>query len=373
MIMMKVPFLDLSTQYHSIKAEVDAAVQEVCAQSSFILGPQVEQFENAFASFVGSRYGVGLASGTDALRLAFEALKIGPGDEVIVPANTFVATAIGVLEAGARPVLVDIDPTTFLMDYSQLERVRTERTKAVCPVHLYGRACDMDQVMSFAEKYSLAVIEDTAQAHGAQWRGKKVGTFGKIGCFSFYPGKNLGAYGDAGGLVTDDEGLFRQVRKLRNYGSEIKYQHPEKGMNSRLDSIQACVLSIKLNHLAAWNRKRWEAAQKYSSILSQHQTQGLILPDILSSDEHVFHLYVIQVAERDVVAKELAQLGVSTVVHYPVPFHLQGGYKHLCYKAGDFPHTERLSQGILSLPLFPEITDEQIQYVCDSLIKVLQR
>jgi dTDP-4-amino-4,6-dideoxygalactose transaminase len=370
---MKVPFLDLSTQYHSIKQEVDSAMQHVCAQSSFILGPQVEQFEQSFASFVGSRYCVGLASGTDALRLAFEALSIGAGDEVIVPANTFVATAIGVMEAGARPVLVDVDPNTFLMDYSHLEKVRTERTKAICPVHLYGRACEMEKVMNFAEKYNLAVVEDTAQAHGAKWRGKSVGSFGRFGCFSFYPGKNLGAYGDAGGLVTDDEGLYRQVRKLRNYGSEIKYQHPEKGMNSRLDSIQACVLSIKLKHLAAWNLKRWEAARQYSSILSQHQSEELRLPDIRTPEEHVFHLYVVQVNERDRVAKQLAEKGVSTVVHYPVPFHLQGGYTHLGYRAGDFPVTEKMSQRILSLPLFPEITSEQIEYVCESLIQALRR
>lgn len=369
---MKVPFLDLTTQYSAIKQEIDFAMQDVCSRASFILGPQVEQFEQDFANFVGSRYSVGLASGTDALRLAFEALSIGPGDEVIVPANTFVATAIGVMEAGARPVLVDIDPKTFLMDYSKLEEVRTDRTKAICPVHLYGRACDMDQVMSFAEKYNLAVVEDTAQAHGAKWGGKCTGTFGQIGCFSFYPGKNLGAYGDAGGLVTSNEQLFRQVRKLRNYGSEIKYQHPEKGMNSRLDSIQACVLSIKLKHLAEWNRKRWEAAQRYSALLSQNSAD-LVLPDLCSSDEHVFHLYVVQVNDRDKVVKGLAERGVSTVVHYPVPFHLQGGYTHLGYREGDFPVSEKMSQRILSLPLFPEITSEQIEYVSSTLLQVLQQ
>jgi dTDP-4-amino-4,6-dideoxygalactose transaminase len=347
-------------------------MQDVCARTSFILGPQVEEFEKAFAAFLGSKYSVGLASGTDALRLAFEALKIGPGDEVIVPANTFVATAIGVLEAGARPVLVDIDPRTHLMDYDQLERVLTPRTKAICPVHLYGRVCDMDRVMEFAKRHNLAVVEDTAQAHGAKWKGKTAGTFGEIGCFSFYPGKNLGAYGDGGGLATNDEALFRQVRKLRNYGSEIKYQHPEKGMNSRLDSIQAAVLNIKLRHLGDWNVKRWQAAKKYSDLLSQHQSDRLQLPDIRSAEEHVFHLYVIQVHDRDEIAKELASRGISTVVHYPVPFHLQGGYTHLGYKAGDFPVAESTSKSILSLPLFPEISDEQIGYVCDSLLQILK-
>jgi dTDP-4-amino-4,6-dideoxygalactose transaminase len=369
---MKVPFLDLEIQYRSLKSEIDAAMQDVCARTSFILGPQVEEFEKSFASFLGSRYSVGLASGTDALRLAFEALKIGAGDEVIVPANTFVATAIGVLEAGARPVLVDIDPKTYLMDYDQLEKVLTPRTKAICPVHLYGRVCDMDRVMEFAKRHNLAVVEDTAQAHGAKWKGKTAGTFGEIGCFSFYPGKNLGAYGDGGGLSTNDETLFRQVRKLRNYGSEIKYQHPEKGMNSRLDSIQAAVLNIKLKHLADWNVKRWEGAKKYSDLLSKHQSEKLQLPDIRSAEEHVFHLYVIQVHDRDEVAKELAHRGISTVVHYPVPFHLQGGYAHLDYKVGDFPVTESMSKSILSLPLFPEISDEQIGYVCDSLLEIVK-
>ena len=370
---MKIPFLDLEIQYRSLKAEIDMAMQDVCAKTSFILGPQVEEFEKAFAAFLGSKLSVGLASGTDALRLAFEALKIGPGDEVIVPANTFVATAIGVLEAGAKPVLVDIDPKTYLMDYAQLARVKTARTKAICPVHLYGRVCDMDQVMDFAKRHGLAVVEDTAQAHGAKWKGKTAGTFGEIGCFSFYPGKNLGAYGDGGGLATDSEALYRQVRKLRNYGSEIKYQHPEKGMNSRLDSIQGAVLNIKLKHLASWNRQRWEAAQKYSEHLARYQSDDFVLPDIRTADEHVFHLYVIQVRDRDDVAKELLSRGVSTVVHYPVPFHLQGGYAHIGYEAGDFPVTESMSKRILSLPLFPEITDEQIGYVCDSLGDILRK
>jgi dTDP-4-amino-4,6-dideoxygalactose transaminase len=369
---MKVPFLDLKTQYQSIKAEVDDAVQKVFTDAAFVLGPQVEEFEKNFAKFIESEQSVGVANGTDALRLAYEALGIGAGDEVIIPSHTFVATAIGVMEAGARPVLVDADPDTFLIDYSKLEKAVTPRTKAICPVHLYGRACDMDQVMGFAKKHNLKVVEDTAQAHGARWKGKRVGSFGDIGCFSFYPGKNLGAYGDGGGIVTNDERLFRQVRKLRNYGSEIKYQHPEKGMNSRLDTVQAVVLNIKLKHLADYNRKRWEAAQKYDQLLSKHASEGLKLPDIRSADEHVFHLYVIQVDNRDQVIQDLAAKGVSTVVHYPNPYHLQGGYKKLGYKQGDFPVTEQISSRIVSLPIYPEISDEQIQYVCASLLEVLR-
>ncbi len=368
---MNVPFLDLKTQYRTLKPRIDEAVQAVFADAAFILGPQVEEFEKAFAAFIEINYSVGLASGTDALRLAFEALKIGPGDEVILPANTFVATAIGVMEAGATPVLVDIDPKTYLMDYEQLESAHSSRTKAVCPVHLYGRVCDMDQVMAFAERHALAVVEDAAQAHGARWKGKPAGSFGEFGCFSFYPGKNLGAYGDGGGVVTNEESLYRQVRKLRNYGSEIKYQHPEKGMNSRLDSVQAAILSIKLEHLTEWNKQRWEAAKRYTERLATHQSERFTLPDICTADEHVFHLYVIQVDNRDQVAKALADKGIGTVVHYPVPFHLQGGYAKLGHAKGAFPVTESMSNRILSLPMFPEITEAQIDYVCDSLEGIL--
>lgn len=365
---MNVPFLDLKQQYRAYQDEIEAAIKDVCINTSFILGPQVEAFEKAFAAFIESKHSVGVASGTDALRLAFEAIGVGPGDEVIVPANTFVATAIGVMETGATPVLVDIDPATYLMDYDKLESALTDRTKAICPVHLYGRACDMDRVMGFAKAHGLRVIEDTAQAHGARWNGKRVGTFGEIGCFSFYPGKNLGAYGDGGGIVTDDETLFRKVRRLRNYGSEIKYQHPEKGMNSRLDSIQAAVLSVKLKHLHEANSKRWNAARKYVELLSPFQSEKLVLPDIRTQDEHVFHLFVIQVAERDRVMQALSAKGIGTVIHYPIPFHLQGGYEKLGYGKGSFPVTEKAAERILSLPMFPELTEEQIAYTCEALI-----
>jgi dTDP-4-amino-4,6-dideoxygalactose transaminase len=370
--MMKVPFLDLATQYKTLQADFDGAMRDVCSKASFILGPEVVAFEQAFADFIEAKHSVGLASGTDALRLAFEALHIGVGDEVIVPANTFVATAIGVLETGATPVLVDVDPDTFLMDYKQLEDARTSKTRAICPVHLYGRACDMDQVMNFAKRHGLAVVEDTAQAHGARWNGRRVGSFGDVGCFSFYPGKNLGAFGDAGGVVTNSDDLAQQIRKLRNYGSEIKYQHPEKGMNSRLDSIQAAILSVKLQHLASWNAQRWQAAQLYRAYLQDYQSEAFALPDIRTADEHVFHLFVIKVDERDRVAKELLEQGIGTVVHYPIPFHLQGGYKKLGYSEGDFPAAEKLSQRILSLPIYPEISEEQIAYVSDCLKKALR-
>ncbi|MEY4699850.1 MAG: hypothetical protein RL326_37 [Pseudomonadota bacterium] len=369
---MKVPFLDLKSQYQSLKSQIDEAIQNVCAESSFILGPEVDRFEKGFAAFNEVPYCVGLASGTDAIRLAFEALGIGAGDEVIVPAHTFVATAIGILETGARPVLVDIDPATFLINMDLVEAALTPRTKAICPVHLYGRVCDMDLVTRFAKRHNLAIVEDTAQAHGARWNGRRAGTFGDVGCFSFYPGKNLGAYGDGGAVVMNAEKLYKQVRKLRNYGSEIKYQHPEKGMNSRLDSIQAAVLNVKLGHLETWNEKRWSIAARYTELLTPFQSLGIRLPDIRTKEEHVFHLYVVQVPHRDDVIKEMAERGVSTVVHYPVPFHLQGGYAHLGYKAGDFPVTEQVCQRILSLPMFPEITEAQIEYVCQTLVTCLR-
>lgn len=368
----KVPFLDLQTQYRELKTEIDSAITEVLETSGFILGPEVAKFEKNFAQFNEVGFSIGVANGTDSLRLAYEALGIGAGDEVIIPAHTFVATAIGVMEVGATPVLVDIDPNSFLIDYEKLEAAVTSRTKAICPVHLYGRVCDMDTVMGFASKHGLRVVEDTAQAHGARWKGKRAGTFGAFGSFSFYPGKNLGAYGDGGALVTASETLASTVRKLRNYGSEIKYQHPFKGINSRLDGVQAAVLNVKLKHLEGWNQKRWEAAKRYNQLLEAFAGDGLVLPELCTQAEHVFHLYVIRVQNRDQVLKSLGDLGVSAGIHYPSPFHLQGGYESLGYKQGAFPITEKISGEILSLPMFPEITEEQQQHVVAALLKSLK-
>jgi dTDP-4-amino-4,6-dideoxygalactose transaminase len=362
-----VPFLDLKQQYLQLKEEIDREVTHVFETSAFILGPQVQRFEKSFAEYLETSHSVGVATGTDALILAFQALDIGPGDEVILPAHTFVATAIGVLACGARPVLVDIDPTTYLMDYDQLASIVTSRTRAICPVHLYGRACDMDRITAFAEAHSLHIVEDTAQAHGARWKGKRVGTFGDFGCFSFYPGKNLGAYGDGGAISTNKLELAAKVRRLRNYGSEVKYEHPERGTNSRLDSVQAAVLDIKLRHLEDWNRKRHAAAAKYCEVLRPLEEKGVVLPDILTANEHVFHLFVIQVDDRARVMEELKQHGVQTGIHYPNPFYLEGGYRQLEYTRGAFPVTER----IVSLPVFPEITEEKIEYVGEKLSEIL--
>lgn len=363
---MKVPFIDLALQYRNLKAEIDKGIQELCSQCSFILGPQVKEFEEGFASFVSSKHCQGVASGTDALELAFRALGIGPGDEVIIPANTFVATAIGVMQAGATPVMIDIDPSSYLIDYEKLEDACSARTKAICVVHLYGRSCDMDTIMSFAESRSIAVIEDAAQSHGATWKGKPTGSFGDIGCFSFYPGKNLGAYGDGGATVTDSDLLDHKLRALRNYGSQIKYEHPEVGTNSRLDSMQAVVLNVKLKHLAQWNQNRWNAAKRYCDNLKPLADQGLVqLPELATSAEHVFHLFVIQVGDRESLMAHLADSNVQSGIHYPKPIHLQGGYADLGYSKGDFPVTEAASERIMSLPMFPEITSEQVDYVCE--------
>jgi dTDP-4-amino-4,6-dideoxygalactose transaminase len=362
-----VPFLDLKTQYLALKDEVLNAANEVFSQTSFILGPQVKAFEESFATFLGAKHVAGVANGTDSLTLSYQALGIGPGDEVIMPAHTFVATAIGALNAGATPVLVDIDKDTYLIDYSGLEAALTTRTKAICPVHLYGRACNMDEICAFARKHSLAIIEDAAQSHGARWNGKCTGTFGEFGSFSFYPGKNLGAYGDGGAVCTNSSELNAKIRRLRNYGSEVKYEHPERGANSRLDSVQAAILDIKLRHLSMWNAQRHAAATKYVEKLAALSSKGLVLPDVRSPEEHVFHLFVIQVNDRQKVMEYLGNQGVQTGIHYPVPFYLQGGYKQLGYAKGAFPVTESVASHILSLPMFPEITDEQIDFVAEKL------
>lgn len=366
---MKVPFVDLVANYRALKSEIDEAVSSTISSCSFILGPQVKAFESDFAEFLGSKHVVGVANGTDAIALGLRALEISEGDEVIIPAHTFVATMIGVLQAGATPVLVDVNPDTYLLDTSLLERSLTKRTKAIIPVHLYGRACDMDALMQFASSHSLKVVEDVAQAHGARWRGRSVGTFGDLGCFSFYPGKNLGAFGDGGAVVTNLDSVADRLRRLRNYGSEIKYEHPQFGTNSRLDSVQAAVLGIKLRHLRDWNSRRWRAAKLYCEKLAQLSPSGVVLPDLVNEEGHVFHLFVVQVEERDKVLARLAELGVSAGIHYPIPFHLQGIGGFLNCGPGSFPVTERLAKRILSLPMFPEITDQQIDYVCESLAK----
>lgn len=363
--MMKVPFVDLQSQYKAIRSDVLKGVEAVFDKCNFILGEEVQKFEQEFARYIGTKFGIGVANGTDSLHLALRAAGVTEGDEVIVPANTFIATALGATYTGARIVLVDADPKTFLMDVKQLEKAITKKTKAIVPVHLYGRMMDLDPVVELAKKHNLVIVEDTAQAHGAQLRGKKAGSIGAFGSFSFYPGKNLGAYGDGGGLTTNDAELKAKIEAFRNYGSPKKYHHPVVGWNSRLDTVQAAVLSAKLPHLDTYNSKRYDAAVKYNRLLEG--VGDLVLPQIPEKGSHVFHLYVVRTKRREELMNHLNSNGVSAVIHYPVPIHLHGAYSNLGYKAGDFPVAEQMCNEIVSLPMFPELTDEQIGYVAEQV------
>ena len=367
----KVPFMDLSIQWNQLKEEFTAAFHSIGEQNSIILGDEVTLFEQEFATFCGSSYGIGVASGTDALHLAFRALNIGSGDEVIIPAHTFVATAIGIMLAGAKPILVDVDPDTFLIDTAKLESALTKRTRAICPVHLYGRCCDMDKIEEFAQAHNLAIVEDASQAHGASWNERKAGSMGDIGVFSLYPAKNLGALGDGGIIVTNDESLNKKLRCLRNYGSEQKYSHPSFGINSRLDSLQAAFLRIKLKKLSEWNQMRHQAAKIYNSKLKS--IESLITPDLLTSEENVFHLYVIRCQQRNLIKQKLAEIGVQTGIHYPKPFYLEPGFSSLEYGVGSFPVAETLAQQILSLPIYPGITTDSIEIVHTSLKDIMSK
>lgn len=363
---MKVPFVDLQIQYQNLQNEIMPAIASVMQRGAFILGEEVSQFEQSFAEYCGAKYCVGVASGCDALLWALKACKIGPGDEVITAANTFIATVLAISFAGARPVLVDCLEDTYEMDPQAVRRAITPRTKAIMPVHLYGHPADMDAIMAIAREHGLIVIEDAAQAHGAMYKGKKCGTFGKIGCFSFYPGKNLGAYGDGGAIVTDDPEMAAQVRMLRNYGQPRKYYHEIVGWNSRLDTVQAAILNVKLRRLDEWNEARREHARRYCELLA---SMPVVLPQEAPHARHVYHLFVIRIARRDDVMAQLAARGISCGIHYPVPVHLQMAYSSLGYNRGSFPISERVAGEILSLPMYPELTDQQIEYVCDEIKK----
>lgn len=357
-----IPFVDLQAQYKSIKTEVDAAIARVLDNASFILGREVEAFEAAFAEYTGARFCVGVNSGTAAIQLAVMACGLEAGDEVIVPANTFFASAEGVSTAGATPVFVDADSVSYNIDVSKIEAAITKRTRAIMPVHLYGQSADLDPIFELAKRYNLIVIEDAAQAHGSRYKGKRVGALGRAGCFSFYPGKNLGAYGEGGAVVTNDEEVARRVRLLRDHGSERKYHHEVVGYNFRLEGIQGAVLGVKLPHLDKWNKLRREHAARYNELLND---SNLTLPCEMSYAEHIYHLYVVQTDAREALQKTLTEAGVQTGIHYPIPVHLQPAYRSLGYKAGDFPEAERQASRVLSLPMFPELTDEQIRRVAE--------
>lgn len=361
---LRVPFVDLQAQYQSIAAEVHEAIERVLMTSAFVLGPDVKAFEDEFAAYCGAKHCVGLESGTAALKLALLAVGIGPGDEVIVPANTYIATALAVVQAGAKPVLVDMDDS-YLLDAELAEAAITPRTKALLPVHLYGRAASMAPIMALAKNYGLAVIEDAAQAHGATLDGtKRAGSLGDAACFSFYPGKNLGAYGDGGAVVTNRDDVADKIRLLRDFGQRVKYEHLIKGDNCRIDTIQAAVLRVKLRRLDEWNERRRAAAARYGSGL---QAIGLCAPVRAFDGSDVYHLYVIEIPERDAARSRLAASGIQTGVHYPIPIHLQPAFADLALSEGSFPKTERAAKRLLSLPMFPELTDEQIQSVLTAL------
>ncbi len=361
---MKVPFVDLQAQYRSLSAEVLPAITNVMERAAFILGQEVSDFEKDFAKFCGRKECVGVASGCDALLWAIKACGIGPGDEVITVANTYIATALAISFAGAKPVLVDCREDTYEIDPDAVRRAITPATKAILPVHLYGHPADMDPILKIAREHGLKVIEDTAQAHGATYHGRNCGAMGDVGCFSFYPGKNLGAYGDGGAVATDNPQIAELVRMYRNYGQPKKYYHDLIGWNSRLDTLQAAVLGVKLKHLESWNEARRRHAKRYGELLKD---LPVVLPVESQGCRHVYHLFVIRCKDRDGLVDFLATKGVSCVIHYPVPVHLQKAYADLGYKPGAFPVTERVAKEIVSLPMYPELTEEQIGYVCESV------
>ena len=369
---MQVPFLDLKLQYKSIKNEIDPAVQNILDNTAFILGKSVSDFETNFAQEHNVKHCFGVSSGTDGNHLALWALGIQPGDEVIIPANTFIATAWGATLCGATPVFVDCEADSYNIDPSKVEAAITKKTKAIVAVHLYGQAADLDPLKDLAQKHKLYLLEDCAQAHISEYKGKRVGGLSDTASFSFYPGKNLGAYGEGGAVTTNNDDVAKKIKMLRDHGAVQKYYHEILGHNYRMEGIQGAVLGVKLKHLAKWTDGRRRAAKKYNEVLKDIST--IIMPKEMSYAKHVYHLFVIQVKEggserRDELAKYLNDNGVSTGLHYPIPLHLQPCFKELGYKKGQFPITEKLAETGLSLPMYPELSDGQIEYVCDTIFK----
>jgi dTDP-4-amino-4,6-dideoxygalactose transaminase len=360
---MNIPFLDLKSPYQELKAELDAAYRRVMESGWYILGPEVEAFEREFAEYCNVKHCIGVGNGLEALHLILRAMEIGPGDEVIVPANTYIATWLAVSYAGATPVPVEPDKRTYNIDPSKIEAVISKRTKAILPVHLYGQPADMDPIFNIAKQYGLKVIEDAAQAHGATYKGHRVGGLGDAAGFSFYPGKNLGAFGDAGAVMTNDPNLAARVRSLRNYGSKIKYFNETKGFNSRLDPLQAAFLRVKLKYLDEWNSRRSSIATQYLKALTG--MSALTLPIVPSWGEPVWHLFVVRHPCRDIFQKRLEEREIETLIHYPVPPHRSDAYAEMGFAEGAFPITEAISHTIISLPMGPHMSDDQIQYVAE--------
>lgn len=362
---MSIPFCDLRRQYLSIKGEIDGAMARVLSRGWFILGEGVKSFEEEFAAYCGAAYGVGVGSGTEALHLALLACGVGPGDEVITVPNTAVATVAAIDLARATPLFVDIDPLTYNMDISRVEEKITTRTKVLLPVHLYGQAADLGPLLSLAERYGLMVVEDAAQAHGTTYKGRRLPQ-GDVGCFSFYPTKNLGAYGDGGMVITDDAQIAEKVRLLREYGWEKRDISSIKGLNSRLDELQAAILRAKLRHLDEGNEARRRWASLYDELLADSE---VVRPQESPYGEHIYHLYVVRSQQRDELQRFLGEKGITTLIHYPVPIHLMEAYRDLGYGPGSFPQAEEHCRQVLSLPLYPEITEQEVEMVADSIVE----
>lgn len=359
---MEIGLMIQNRQYQQYQVEYENAALRVLRSGWYILGPEVEAFENEFATYVGRKYCVGVNSGLDALTLSIHALGIGAGDEVLVPGNTYIATVLAITKNGARPVFVEPD-VYYGIDADRIEAAITKKTKSIMPVHLYGQACDMDKIMNIADKYNLRVVEDCAQSHGAKYKGTMTGAFGNAGCFSFYPTKNMGAFGDAGAVVTDDERLYKKLKMLRNYGSEKKYHNQIEGVNSRLDEMQAALLRVKLSHIEELNAERVAIARRYNTEIKNPAIQ---LPFMrVAENNHVYHQYVIRTKERDKFQKYLADNGIKTVIHYPIPPHLAECYGYLGYKKGDFPIAEHYAEEALSLPMFNGMRDDEVDYIVE--------
>ncbi len=361
---MKIPFLDLGAAYRELQAEIDTAVARVLSSGYYIGGPEVEAFEGEFATYCGASHAVGVANGLDALHLALRAMDVGPGDEVVVPSNTYIATWLAVSQCGATPIPVEPDVYTRNIDPARIEAALTPRTKVILPVHLYGQPADMEPILAIARKHGLCVLEDAAQAHGARYKGKRLGAHGDAVAWSFYPGKNLGAMGDGGAVTTNDARLADRIGVLRNYGSRAKYVNEVKGYNSRLDPVQAAILRVKLTHLDDWNARRTSLAARYQQGLSG---SSLTLPHVPDWAEPAWHLYVVQHHKREVMQKELADAGIGTLIHYPIPPHLQTAYADLGYGRGSFPISEKIHKEVLSLPIGPTMSLSQAEQVIDAV------
>jgi len=363
-----IPFLDLKAQYESIKPDIQKGLNKILDECSYILGPEVADFEQEFARYCGAQHGIAVNTGTSALHLALLSAGIGPGDEVITVTHTFVATAAAILYTGAIPVFVDIDPRSYTIDVNKIEAAISPKTKAILPVHLYGQPADMDPIMAIAKQHGLIVIEDAAQAHGAEYKGRRVGSIGQLGCFSFYPGKNLGAYGEGGIVVTNNAEYEQTIRMLRDWGQSRKYHHDLKGFNYRMDGFQGAVLRVKLRHLENWTEARRSHAARYDQLLNS--VKSTTCPDVMPYSRHVYHVYAIRVQQREIMQQLLQNKGIQTGIHYPIPVHLQKAYADLGYSVGDFPHSEKAASEVLSLPMYAELSEEQIHTVCNAVIEI---